>query len=269
MTVDRIRVISDGKKGRSFDVSLLSYVNVGWWGGGTRDVTRPAWMVYVGSEDQVRPFTANAQTGRKIQVTEKNPGSLYKGATFEFLKSAGHVFVPQKLGDGMTAVTVYHPSFFRLDPGMVDPSGIEFLVMPSAQWIQSHHTKFQNEDEILAHLHKMGVKNAPAGYNLRDMIPLASLFCGYLDRRTRTPLVADPRFQVQLLIRCFTAQAAFFANTDRGYSYDTKWGIASKDVLMAHNQGLANILFVLGFKCDHDSFASLVAEEVTRYFQTI
>lgn len=265
--VDRIQVVSDGKKGRSFEVTLLSYVSKGSWNTGSRDVTRPIWMVYAGSDDLMRPFTANAQTGRKIQVPDGNKGHLSRGTTFEFLKSAGHQFVPQRLPDGMTVMTVYHPDLFLLNPGMVDPEGIEFVVMPPFHWIAQHRQKFPQTPEILAYLKSLGVTQAPGGCSLPDLIPLASLFCGYLDRRTRVPLIADPRFQTQLMLRCFSARMALFASTDRGYSYEEKWGVATREQFFVHNAALAGIQFVLTFDAQHDEFTTVVAEEVDRYFK--
>jgi hypothetical protein len=269
-------------------------------------------MVYAGSDEVIRPFTANAQTGRRIEVAEKNAGGLSAGKRIEFLKSAGHHFAPQRLPDGMSVVTAYQPEFFRIDPGMVDPTVIEFIAAPSIPWMEQHSTKFTNPDAIVDHVvqtiaakgaarvkaarvvydaamkaeaKKPKVKprysweepqvppfipptvHCPARKVLRDMIPLASLFAAYLDRRTRAPLVPDPRFQLQLLVACLEEGAAFMATESQHSSFrDRPWGEASSGMLYGYNLPQAGIWGALGFRAKHDKFQELLSEEVALYF---
>lgn len=269
--MDRLVVHTDGgKKGKSFEVGLLGYIVLDS-SGAYRETIRPVWMAYAESEDAVKPFTANVRMGAKLLVPDRNPGDLSSGTAFEFLRSGGFQYSVQRMPDGYSAVTVFEPEIFVLNPGMIDPTRIEFLVAPPTFWIHAHGTKFQNAEAVSRYVQGLNLPDVPRG-ELTRLVPLASLFCGYLDHRSRVPLVQDPRFQLQLLVRCLSVgMARFAAPSRRGYGYGQEtpdWGVSSGDIV-GHNLSQAGLFCALRFVAPHDKFGDLVAEEVARYFRSI
>lgn len=184
----------DGQeKSRSFRAVILAeafcdaLVNPG-------NTLRPAWMMLAASLAEAGPFTANLRAGRKAEVVTH--GYSRRGADrYEFLRSIGYAFASQRVQDS-TIITAYLPEFVALDPGMVDPAGAKFFLIAERAWL----TRGTPLGSPGAMARSMGYEIAdnPA----EDLALLAPLFCAYLDRRTRAPLVPDPAFYFRVLLAC-------------------------------------------------------------------
>jgi hypothetical protein len=173
-----------GEKTRSFQVALLGIVTCEWLVATTdRDIQRPLWMALAGSEAQMRAFVANLQGGKKASDGDKKK--------IELLKTSGYVVSTQREIEGVIA-TAYLPDLVRLDPGMVDPDGARFLMVVPRDWIATQAIK---ADAISA---AMFCKRAGFDMARPEDAAVALLFAGYLDRRTRAPIVADLAFAMQL-----------------------------------------------------------------------
>ena len=90
---------------------------------------------------------------------------------------------------------------------------------------------------------------------LESLIRLAPLFAAYLDRRTRCPLVSDPRFHLQLLAACATRGYARLSFDSESKQYYKEYGI--EDVGLV--PGMA-------FLSSHESMNELLAEETRAFF---
>jgi hypothetical protein len=190
-------------KGRAFSASLVSYVEAAVLPRGN-DTIRPVYLALAGTENELRPFVANLRTGKKAEAG-------YRGRErFEVLKSSGFQCSWQRTPLG-ALVTLFAPDYFALDPGMVDPKGVEFIVLPAQRWLRESSVEvpsFVPEDRAA------------------DVRHLAPLFIAYLDRRTRCPLIPDPRFYVQVLSHALDQGLACFSQTS-GSRYSRAWGESS------------------------------------------
>src|SRR3990167_7260915 len=121
-----------GKKGRSFGALHLASATADalWPGGATKKgyVSRPVYAVFLGSDAEMRPFAANLQLGRLAATGEHR--RRHRQGGYEFLKSAGYRQAVQRHEEG-AVLTVYLPELLNLDPGMVDPEIVRFVLAPS------------------------------------------------------------------------------------------------------------------------------------------
>lgn len=231
----------DSGKGRAFRATLVAhavYRHVVPDGGNT---TRPVFMVLAGTETALRPFVANLRLGRKAE-----DGIGRRGETFEVLKSAGYAVAWQRAPKG-ALVTVYHPELFCLDPGMVDPKGVTFAILPARGWLRPSAVPVPDyvpEDRV------------------EDVRALAPLFTGYLDRRTRCPLIPDPRFAVQCLAAALDQGLAAFSSRDR---WSRGWGEGG---LGFSTHGLEDAGYGpgLAFAAGHESLETFLAEQVRIFY---
>ena len=165
-------------KGRIFEVHLLGLLVADQlWDAGSpgRDVHRPALLTYMGSEQMMRSFTANLRSGRKAEV--HGGGASYK-EKIEIPKRS-HRFVQRRLGDGLVVATVYRPELVELEQPFLGED-IRFIFAPSSAWVGERAAEV----------------DVPAE-NPREVV-CASLFAAFLDRRTDLPILADPRFHLQI-----------------------------------------------------------------------
>lgn len=246
-------------KGRSFQATLLAHVNADalWAGGGTAtEVTRPVWMMLGGSDNELRPFVANLQTGRKA---DHPGGSKYQGTSrFEVLKSAGYHYAWQRTPVG-TAVTIFLPDLFRLDPGMVDPKGIQFCLLPSRDWVTPP------DPQAEAFLAKLKVPTEDPA--VLHALTLAPLFIAYLDRRTRCPLIPDPRFYALVLVQALTKGLASWSVNDHFGSRN--WGEHRELSYREHSTTNVGYARGLVFKSTHEEFEAFLAEQVKLFFAQV
>jgi hypothetical protein len=182
-------------------------------------------------------------------------------SAFEVLKSEKFVSAFQIEPEG-TILSLHHPDLFRLDPGFVDPEGIQFLILLPT------YLKGEPTSDSVSH-----VKRVFPGVEESDILSLRALapyFAAYLDRRTRFPLVVDERFYLQLLVASLGEGFASLADSDNLYSRSSdKFGVHPGHGFVA--QGLNTMGFepALSFRAGHENFGVFLSEEVRKYFDAV
>ena len=251
-------------KGRTFRALCLASIEAdSLWGGGSTstDDARPVWVMFAGAENEVRPFMANLTLGRKARLCKMNQR---REERMELLKSAKYHVTYQREAEG-TIATAFLPDLFRLDPGMVDPAGVAFILLPSKEWVQDQKIE---TGSIVVHAVKCGYEMD--AQELSVMVPLAYLFAAYLDRRTRCPLLADPRFYLQLLLACLTEGLASW-QTDRGYTpyYNRNEVFGRHTHMRFHEISTEDVGLLPGiaFKASHERVEEVLAEQVDIFFK--
>lgn len=254
-------------KGRIFEGTLVGYITCGQLWPQASDNIRPVMAVVACTEAQSRPFIANLQTGRKAK---KGAVGAKGGEVVELLKSAGYVYAPQRF-DGLVVTTAYLPSFFTMDPGMVDPAGIEFILAPPEVWCEEHRGTLpvQAMTDHVVRTRKadkrLQNKKTVSAEVLASLAPVASLAMAYLDRRTRAPLLQDPRFHLQLLAAMVDAEMVHFPSEERDWGDD--WGVASKRWFYVHKPGQMKLGICLAAKTTHTRFQEVLGEQVRLYYK--
>lgn len=238
----KLRIEPKGEKGRSFGAYMLAHVVSNLWegsSGGGANTIRPCWMMLAGHPEELRMFATNLQQGHRAEEDGSFRGRGTK--RFEVLRSANYALSWQRFDEGHVA-TFYLPSLFRVDPGMVDPVGASFVILPSREWL------------------KPAPKQPPAAYakffreersDWDEVAPLAPLLVQYLDRRTRCPILPDPAFHYELLAESLLRQLAFCN--------------ARSNVVQ--EEGTTKVGFgpCLGFKASHLAIESLLADTTQAY----
>jgi len=257
-------------KGRVFSATLLSYVEADpMWetGRSAGETIRPLWMMCCGSDQELRAFVANLRTGRKATFGNKAGYSSYrygKQERFEILRSSNFQVSWQKEPEG-SIVTLYHPDLFQIDPGLVDETHIQFILLPTAAW---HSEQKIDTTPIVQHLRKCGYQQSDE--ELSALSITSFLFATYLDRRTRCPLVADGRFYAQLMLSCLKQGLASFRKTDRySYTYEDSgtFGIHRRQSFYEFDTTDVGLLSGIAMWADHIQFEEVLAREVTLYMQ--
>lgn len=253
----------ENSKGRSFAATPVAMVTADnlFPEGGTDGACRPVWAMFAGAETSLRPFVANLRLGRKAE-----PDGFSRkgdGERFEFLKSIGYHIAWQKEAEGCLA-TLYHPELFRLDPGMVDPEAIQFVMLVPEAWIASQAIDPTAAIEHMKHFRLPELE----GHALASWAVAAYLFAAYLDRRTRCPLITDGRFYLQLLCQALDRKLASFPGSNLRYntSYRSEWGYQSGFGFRAEGLENAGISLAIAFQASHDTFEQFIAEQVTIFF---
>jgi hypothetical protein len=263
------------QKGRSFRATCVAVATANslWDEGGKDGAIRPVWAMFAGTEQELRPFVANLKSGRKAEPAEQ----FWRGGDnerFEFLRSVGFVASWQREAEG-SLVTLFHPELFRLDPGLIEPSTIRFLLFVPSDWSDAQRVDVAS---AVRHVQPLAPK-LEEGY-LSSLVPTAYLFAAYLDRRTRAPLVADGRFYLQLLLSALDQGLASLPGRDikynrssrdqwgfhNGHGFDFEMGGSSWSPLGIDSIGLAH---VISFNSTHTVFEQFLAEQVTQYFARV
>lgn len=240
MTIELVIEPQKEGKGRSFRATLVSYVEAPGMLPKGNDTTRPVFMVLAGSDNELRPFVANLRLGRKATTGYKSREK------YEILKSAGFQCAWQRAALG-SLVTLFAPDLFCLDPGMVDPKGVSFVLLPAKSWL----------GPLAVRLPACVPEDCEA-----DVRALAPLFIAYLDRRTRCPLIPDERFYAQVLAHALDEGLASFAG---GSSYGRDaWGVnGGLKVVDIEAAGYGRALL---FRSSHEQLETFLAEQVKTYF---
>jgi hypothetical protein len=216
--------------------------------------------MFAGSEAEMRPFIANLRLGRKAEPALTSRVSA--SDRFEFLKSVGYSVAIQRETEG-TITTLFHPELFRLDPGMVDPEGVGFLLVVPEDWATAQDVTIS---PAVHHALKLDISYGDL--DLTTLVPTAFLFTAYLDRRTRCPLLADGRFSMQLLLAALDqGLASFPSDSLKWRSSREEWGYNPKHGFRAMGLERAGILHAISFTCDHPTFEAFLAEQVTLFFK--
>jgi len=252
-------------KGRTFEALLLASVaaNPFWPGGATgSDNFRPVWAMFAGSDQELRAFMANLTLGRKATFSGTGyTGYRHRQSVLELLKSAGYQTIWQREAEGAIA-TVFLPELFQMDPGMVDPEGASFILLPSREWVQAQNL---DPNPLVQHARRCGFLLPPE--ELAKWAPLAFLFSAYLDRRTRCPLVTDGRFYMQLMLECLKQGLASFSTKDPYYYHDR--GFGENQALQYREQDVEEVGLLpgLAFRAKHPDLEKLMAEQVSVFFK--
>lgn len=245
--------IEEGKgKGRKFRARLVAAVQAkGLFEADNQDPFRPVFALWAGTDGALRPFVANLRAGRKAEP----PGYGTKPEDrVEFVRSAEYEVYWQREEEGSLA-TFWLPELFRLDPGMPSEE-LKFVALVPRGWTE------KNSDPAVAARaleHALPrLRGDPEVERAARLAPYASLFAAYVDRRTRCPILPDPRFHLRLLLACLAAdQATEPAELE-------KWGRATHGFKAG---GLEDCGFALAlaFRADREEFEELLKAE-TRGF---
>ena len=258
-------------KGRSFAATLVATITAyGVFPEGNDGKTiRPVWALFAATEAELRAFMANLKGGRKAQ----EGGYSRKGddARLEFVRSIGFQTYWQREEEGATC-TIYLPEVFQLDPGLIDPNGIRFVLLVPSDWARA-----QQVDRAAPVKHTQALYPKVEAALLESLVPTAYLFAAYLDRRTSCPLVQDGRFYLQLLVAAL--DKGFAALPGRNIRYNSscrdEWGHHSShefdiEIGEGHDRlGLESIglQHAISVKATHPAFEEFLAEQVTAFYR--
>jgi hypothetical protein len=256
-------------------------------GRNARKHDRPVYAVFAGSEGELRPFVANLLTGRPA-VPSVSSGYRRRGsdAGYEFMKSVGYKVSWQRHEEGSFA-TVYLPDLVALDPGMVDPKGIKFVVIPGEEYLRREAEKMPVDDIVKYAWHLPVVKDAnepekdwrghvvsgcvePLSADvLSGMVPLSYLFSLYLSNRSRAPMPPDGRFYLQLLLACLKQGLASLSTTDRdSYGHGgERFGRNASYKFAEEGLETGHLAPGLAFMANHEEIEALLAAECETYFK--
>src|SRR5262245_47689445 len=260
-------------KGRSFSATCGALITAyGVFPEGNDGKTiRPVWALFAGTEAELRSFAANLKSGRKAEDPSKG-GKGGDEARLEFVRKVGFQTYWQREEEG-SLVTLYHPELFRLDPGRIDPAGINFVLLVPSDWSATQQVEVSAP---VKHVRLLAPHVDEA--LLSSLVPTAYLFAAYLDRRTRCPLVADGRFYLQLLIAALDKGIASLPGTDvrRVSSYFREdWGRHAHhgfdiEIGESHEHlglGTIGLQHAISVRAKHAEFEEFLAEQVVLFFQ--
>lgn len=252
---------NDGGKARSFRALRLASIEADMlWSGGQADTVtqRPVWSMFCGSDQEMRAFAANWTAGRRAFLLNSN--SRRKSDRMELLKSANFTATWQREPEG-SILTTFLPELFQMDPGMISEAGAAFVVLPTLAWLDAQ--KIDNVPAIMEHGKSFLPEHAGLEDDvLRRLVPMSFLFCSYLDRRTRCPLISDGRFYFQFLLVCLDRGLASWSKGNYG-GFGTHNKFRFSETCTA-DVGLAP---GIAFKASHEDLEETLAEQVALYYQ--
>lgn len=244
----KITIEPKGDKGRSFSAELLAHAEADalWESGGTStNATRPVWAVLGGSELEMKAFMANLLTGRIAEQA--------KHTRFEFLRSVGWAHHTVKIGGG-AVTTLYLPELFRIDPGMVDPDMVRFVVIPPKAWVESQCFDLAEARSVFKRLSGEPWVATDAEVHLR--LAEGVLFLSYLDRRCRYPIPFAPALGAWLVMRF---QSYGYLSRD-GQSY-------GRDSYRVTGAERVNALPGFAFSVGHEALGDVLSAEIQQWFE--
>lgn len=276
----------NSEKGRAFRALHVASVSADalWELGGDVKHDRPVYAAFAASEGEIRPFVANLLCGRPaVPVSDHTYRRRGKDSGYEFMRSAGYKVAWQRHEEG-TVATVYLPELLALDPGMVDPKGAKFVVVPGAEYLAAEARRMPVA-EIVAYVRKLPhVKEAnepdrdrqghvPRGWEepfsrelLVEMVPLSYLFTLYLSNRTRAPIPPDGRFYLQLLLACLKQGLASFPTEGSSYG-SKKFGRNENYKFSEVGAEDGKLGCTVAFMATHEEVEATLAAECESYFQ--
>jgi len=186
------------EKSRSFSVRLLGFFANDWLWEHTVASPRvaPIYIAYLGSEQELGPFSANFRGAQPARVL---------GIDLQLPKKAPHRFLTHKL-PGASLTIAYLPELFHLDPHGVLGERIEFVFAPPSGWVAAQAR------ELVADF----------GDDAPDAAR-AALFAAYLDRRCSAPILGSLGFHLQLY-RAALAQS-WVAQLEDPRNRSELWGL--------------------------------------------
>lgn len=255
-------IVSDTARGRSFRATCLAYVRADkFWQEGRGDALRPIWAMFAGSDAEVRAFAANIRAGRRAVFASERGRSMSSAPPVELLRSAGYEFSWQRELEG-SIFTAHVPRFFRIDPGLVDPEGVSFVLLSEAAWLRRQGVDCAGP---MGHARRLGYEVDEDGFE--TIAPAAHLFAAMLDRRTRCPILSDPRFFVQLLLACLRHKLATLSRRSEyggeGFGVNHELGLESHGL---EEVGLAR---AVAFRASHSDVEAMLAQETKVFFDKV
>lgn len=262
---------TEDKKSRCFGGTCLGmfFANFLYEEGYSGKNLRPIWALFAGTDTELKPFMANLRCGRKASIPNKKGSN-----SIEFLKGGKFNVSWLRYEEGSLA-TIYHPELFRLDPGIVDPLMVKFVLVVPEDWAYA-----QTGLDPSAVDHVLNVKKAEewslplTQEELDQLLPTAYLFAAYLDRRTSIPLLTDAKFYLQLL--CAALEEGLASFSYEGTNYNT-WGVSKKigfqftsspDSYSWDTTDLRaiNIRTAIAFAASQVAFEEFIKRQVTLFF---
>jgi hypothetical protein len=275
-------------KGKAFRAMKVSAVMADalWEMGESDKHDRPVYATFVASEGEIRPFVANLVTGRPATPTDSTHYHRRAEAGYEFMRSAGYKVTYQKHEEG-TAATLFLPDLLALDPGMVDPKGIKFVIVAGKEYLETEAKKMpvkaivdyvrrlplvkeENEPEKDWRGHLVeGWKEPLSREVLEDMVPMSYLFALYLGNRSRAPIPPDGRFYLELFLACLKRGLASWPVEGRpGYSRE-HFGQNAAYKFTEENAESAKLAPSVAFMADHEEVEGVLAAECSEYFRRV
>lgn len=256
----KLTIAPKGDKGRSFSAELLACAQADalWEGGGTTtDTIRPVWMVLAGSELELRAFMANLMTGKVAIVDNRDRAyDALRGNKYEILRSAGYAHHTVKLGGG-AVTTLYLPDLVCIDPGMVDPDYIRFIVIPAMAWVTAQSFDLIEARAIVERL--AGMSWDITDTDLHNTLAEGVLFLAYLDRRCRYPIPFSPALGAWLMMVC--EQKRVLHRPAPQCSYHHKYHVFGAKNAQSH-PGFA-------FGAKHEDLSEILSSEIPRWFSAL
>lgn len=273
-------------KGRAFRAVRLDVVSADLlWDLGTKSDKRerPIYATFAASVGEIQPFVTNLLCGRPAVPTAVGHSYRRRGsdAGYEFMRSATYKVFYERHDEGVVA-TVYLPELLDLDPGMVDPDGIKFVVLPGATYLAKESPPASEVQEIVAyakHLPVVQTVNTPPrdyrGHIERDweeplsdavlaeMVPLAYLHALYLSNRSRAPIPPDGRFYLQMLLGFLKRGIASWSTTEYGHGSD---GFGRNKQYKFTEDCASSLAPGIAFMAKHDEVEASLAEECETYY---
>lgn len=227
------------RKSRAFSVRLIGWYEADpiWDLGRSADrVTRPLWISWCGTEQEVKAFSANVRTGRKIQrwtgSRQQEQIDVPKSARFKYVQS---------LGPGGTSVmTVYHPGLLHLDP-VETGEEITFLSLVPTWWV---------DEQAPAACDSLGCSEESG----REAV-IAALVIAYLDRRSPLPIIDDLGFHVRLFRAALEQRCLLERTPEQRYS-----------IPKSEPKTVPGIERAVACRATFDAFGELLREQTALHF---
>jgi hypothetical protein len=289
-------------KTRQFRAQYLAHIVANdWWSGGQAitETTRPVWLMLASTERAIRPVIANLQTGHRAMLRRYHDSLGYDTAPvahLELLKSAGYRMLWQRLVGGpdgpLAVVTAYLPELFVLDPGLIDPAGVQFVALTPQWWAQQQLAQLRADTPAwvdlqthMAALARMGSlvpsNQFASGEEVLDHVAQAVHCVTFIERRTTRPLPPTTAFALQLFLaglqRGILTVAAPTEPGQRASSRPTtdpadptdRWAWARHPEIGAFAEcqtATVGLAPPVACRCTHDTLDAFLAGEVERYF---
>lgn len=270
---------SPKKKTRQFSALCLGYINLPflWESGYHKTETRPAYITVAGTAASLPPFLANFhKKGLRADLQpDGGRASWNKNRNwFRCLKSANYALALQRDGADRQIGTLYQPSLFQVDPGMIDPKVVRFVSLPPQNWCEAEARALSHNDKtaVIQHAHRLSLLSGQEtlfGFvtpftsedDLLALIPQAVHFGHCLDKRIKRPLIASFPFYFHLYL-------AALADGIASYWQRHSWEWATHGWASDFVQSKA---LELGFaagavvNCTHQEIDTFLEKEVARY----
>lgn len=268
-------------KGRAFRALRVHAVMADalWDVGTIGKRNRPVMATFMASDGELRPFIANLLSGREAIPSGQTGYSNRSG--YEFMRSAGWAKpIWAKFEEG-SVCTIQQKDLLDQDPGMVDPKGVKFVMLPGKKYLADEAKKMdvagvvayarrlpiveeENEPERdhRGHLHH-DWKKPLTDELFAEWVPLAYLFTLYLANRSRAPIPPDGRFYIQLMIACLKRGLASFPVND--HHDGRKFGRNDK-YKFSEEGGSGKFAPGVAFMAEHEELEQTLAGEIEIFF---